>query len=261
MGVDCLLVAGFFVGVFSSLAGVYIEGGDAEMVTMLEEAAQYVNISIQLPANYYFTQTILQEQVPNEMEAAAEGKRSFSVVVCTVWLGKLLRSLDGTRANYYFTQTILQEQVPNEMEAAAEGEKRKKPLLCVCLGKQGLVTTSQRARKEVTFSCLSLFDSGHFHFTFCRSRFPMRWRLQLRVREVFQLLFVQYGWVNCLGLWMVQGQTTTSPRPYCKNRFPMRWRLQLRVRKEKNLCCVFVWVNRGLLPLHRGQGKKLPFLV
>ena len=56
------------------ILGVYLESANATMINMLEEATVYSNISIQLPANYYFTQNLVKVNIPNEIDAATTGK-------------------------------------------------------------------------------------------------------------------------------------------------------------------------------------------
>ena len=58
---------------FPCILGVYLESTNATMINMLEEAAVYSNISIQLPANYYFTQNLINVNIPNEIDAATTG--------------------------------------------------------------------------------------------------------------------------------------------------------------------------------------------
>ena len=57
----------------SCFSGIYLESANDTMIKMLEEAATYSNISIQLPANYYFTDTLVNIDIPNEMDAASKG--------------------------------------------------------------------------------------------------------------------------------------------------------------------------------------------
>ena len=51
-----------------------METADDTMIMMLNEAAEYSNESIQLPANYYFTQKLVSVNIPNEIDAATKGQ-------------------------------------------------------------------------------------------------------------------------------------------------------------------------------------------
>lgn len=64
-----------------------MEGGNTRQVALLREAAQSVNVSIQLPANHYFTQSLARVELPNEVDAAAAGRYDSTTggaIWCTI---------------------------------------------------------------------------------------------------------------------------------------------------------------------------------